>query len=98
MKRGTCPTGHGNASSRRGGAGDRRLWVSGPRDRRELVAGSGGHEALAGGGRPGVVGEGGEVPGERQPGDRRPSGPDDALPAGAAFSVRGVVKTLALRL
>src|SRR2546421_5146392 len=54
MKRGTCPTGPGNASSRRGGAGDRRLWVSGPRDRRELVARSGGHEALAGGGRPGV--------------------------------------------
>ena len=63
MNRGTCPTGHGNASSRRGGAGDRRLWISGPRDRREFVARSGGDEALACGERPGVVGEGGEVPG-----------------------------------
>ena len=60
MKRGTCPTGHGNTSSRRGGAGDRRLWVSGPRDRREFVARSGSDETLACGGRPGVVGEGGE--------------------------------------
>src|SRR5207302_4417672 len=85
MRRGTCPTGHGNASCRRGGAGDRRLWVSGPRDRRELVARSGGDEALAGGRRPGVIGEGGEVPAECQPWDRRPSGADDALPVGAAL-------------
>src|SRR5438067_5300328 len=85
MKRGTCRTGDGNASSRRGGAGDRRLWVSVPHDRRELIARSGGDEALAGGGRPGVIGQGGEVPEECQPWNRRPSGSDDALPAGVAL-------------
>src|SRR5204863_6379397 len=85
QSRGTCPTGHGNASSRRGGASDRRFWVSGPRDRRELVARSGGDEALAGGGRPGVIGEGGEVPAECQPWNRRPSRSDDAVPAGVGL-------------
>ena len=58
-------------------AGDLRLWVRGPRDRREIVARSGGHEALAGGGRPGVVDEGGEVP--RESVSRGTGGPRDRL-------------------